>query len=77
MVSLTALWLPILLSAVAVFIASSVIHMALKYHNSEYQPIAQRSETVLDAMRAEQHPPCLLCLPPLRQRMKEMGTRRR
>ena len=28
------LWLPILLSAVFVFLASSVIHMALKWHNS-------------------------------------------
>jgi hypothetical protein len=27
--SLSALWLPILLSAVVVFIASSIIHMAL------------------------------------------------
>ena len=37
MVSLTALWLPILLSAVVVFLASSVIHMALKYHYKDYQ----------------------------------------
>jgi hypothetical protein len=29
------LWLPILLSAVFVFIASSIIHMVLKYHSSE------------------------------------------
>ena len=31
-VPLTALWLPILLSAVVVFLASSVLHMVLKYH---------------------------------------------
>lgn len=35
MVPLTSLWLPILLSAVAVFIASSIIHMALPYHRSD------------------------------------------
>lgn len=37
MLSLTALWLPILLSAVVVFVASSILHMALKYHNREYR----------------------------------------
>lgn len=37
MVTLPALWLPIVLSAVAVFIASSLIHMVLQYHNSDYR----------------------------------------
>ena len=32
MVELTGLWLPILLSAVFVFVASAIIHMALGYH---------------------------------------------
>ena len=32
MVALTSLWLPILVAAVVVFIASSVIHMFLPYH---------------------------------------------
>jgi hypothetical protein len=39
MVTLPALWLPILASAVAVFIASSVIHMALRYHNTDFHPL--------------------------------------
>lgn len=39
MVSLTALWLPILLSAVIVFIASSIIHMLLPYHRSDYKQL--------------------------------------
>jgi hypothetical protein len=34
MTPLASLWLPILLSAVFVFIASSIIHMVLKYHAS-------------------------------------------
>ncbi|HEX7155628.1 MAG TPA: hypothetical protein VF229_00340, partial [Burkholderiaceae bacterium] len=34
--SLAALWLPLLLSAVLVFIASSVIHMALPWHRKDY-----------------------------------------
>ncbi len=35
MVSLSALWLPILLSAVIVFIASSIMHTLLTYHRSD------------------------------------------
>jgi hypothetical protein len=50
MVSLTALWLPIVLSAVAVFIASSIIHMVFKYHNSEYRQLPDEGG-ILDAMR--------------------------
>ncbi len=44
MVPLTQLWLPILLSAVAVFIASSLIHMVLKWHNSDYQKLPNEDE---------------------------------
>ena len=36
MVPALSLWLPILLSAVYVFIASSLVHMVLKYHCSDY-----------------------------------------
>jgi hypothetical protein len=39
MVPLTALWLPILLSAVIVFIASSIMHMLLPYHRSDYRQL--------------------------------------
>jgi hypothetical protein len=39
MVSLTSLWLPILLSAVIVFFASSIIHMLLPYHRSDYKKL--------------------------------------
>ncbi len=39
MVPLSALWLPIVLSAVIVFIASSVMHMLLPYHRSDYQKL--------------------------------------
>ena len=44
MVSLTALWLPILLSAVVVFIASSVIHMFLTYHQTDFRKLANEDE---------------------------------
>jgi hypothetical protein len=38
-VTLPSLWLPIVLSAVIVFIASSIVWMALKYENAEWKPI--------------------------------------
>lgn len=39
MVPLAALWLPILLSAVIVFIASSIFHMVLPFHKSDYKKL--------------------------------------
>ena len=47
MTGLTALWLPILLSAVFVFVLSSIIHMALPWHKSEYPKLPNE-----DAFRA-------------------------
>ena len=48
---LGALWLPIVLSAVLVFIVSAIIHMVLKYHNSDYRPLPNE-EAVRAALRA-------------------------
>jgi len=39
MVSIASLWLPILVSAVVVFIASSIIHMFLGYHAADYKRV--------------------------------------
>ncbi len=50
MTSLTSLWLPILLSAVVVFIASSIIHMALPWHRGDYGQVPQETQ-VMDALR--------------------------
>src|SRR5213596_2898512 len=50
MVSLTSLWLPILLSAVLVFVGSTVIHMALKYHRHDYDKSA-KEDGILDALQ--------------------------
>ncbi len=50
MVPIMSLWLPVLLSAVIVFIASSVIHMVLPYHRSDYAKIPAEDE-VMDALR--------------------------
>ena len=35
-----SLWLPVVLSAVAVWIVSAVLHMALKYHRADYKQLA-------------------------------------
>jgi hypothetical protein len=51
MVSLTALWLPIVLSAVIVFIASSILHMLLPYHRSDYQRLPDEDK-LLGVLRA-------------------------
>jgi hypothetical protein len=50
MVPLTSLWLPILLSAVIVFIASSIMHMLLPYHRSDYSQLPDEDK-VLSALR--------------------------
>jgi len=50
MVSLMALWIPIVLSAVIVFIASSVMHTVLKYHHSEIRKLNDEAK-VMEALR--------------------------
>jgi len=51
MVSLSALWLPILLSTVIVFIASSIMHTVLKYHQGDYRPLPE-ADKLLATLRA-------------------------
>ena len=62
MISLMALWMPIVLSAAAVFIVSSIIHMALKYHNTDYGKIPSE-DGVMEAMRGFDIPPGDYVLP--------------
>ena len=50
MVSILSLWLPIVLSAVFVFIVSSIIHMVLTYHRSDFAPVPDE-DAVMDALR--------------------------
>jgi hypothetical protein len=44
---ITQLWMPILATAVLIFIASSLIHMVFKWHNSDYRQLGNE-----DAVRA-------------------------
>jgi hypothetical protein len=50
-VGILQLWLPILLSAVIVFIASSIIHMALPIHKSDYRKLPEEDK-IMDSMRS-------------------------
>jgi hypothetical protein len=56
MMPLSQLWLPILLSAVAVFVTSSLVHMVLPWHKGDY-PRMQNEDAVMDAMRPLALPP--------------------
>jgi len=56
MTALSALWLPILGSAVAVFVVSSIIHMTPLWHKTDYPRFANE-DRVLDALRPIGLPP--------------------
>ena len=71
-VHLISLWLPILLSAVLVFIASSVIHMALPWHKGDYRQVPEEKK-LMDVVRPLGVPPGDYMVP-RPANMKEMGT---
>ena len=72
MVSLADLWIPILLSAVVVFIVSSIIHMVLPWHKNDY-PKVPNEDAVRAALRPLNIPPGGYMVPrPSSQ--KEMGS---
>ncbi len=56
MVPITSLWLPILLAAVLVFAASSIIHMVLTYHRGDHRKLPAEDE-VMGALRKFSLPP--------------------
>ena len=69
---LSVLWLPIVVSAVFVFIASSILHMVLPIHRGDYQQLPDEDE-LLAAMRAHgvQRAQYMFPLP---ASMKDMGS---
>ena len=71
MVGLSALWLPILLSSVLVFVLSSVIHTVLPWHKSDY-PKLPNEDRVMDALRPLAIPPgdYMMPRPSSRQEMR-------
>ncbi len=56
MVTILSLWLPIVLSAVIVFVASSILHMLLPVHKSDYRKLPSEDE-VMEALRKFNIPP--------------------
>jgi len=56
MLSLEVLWMPVLASAVIVFIASSLIHMVLPWHRADYPKLAAE-QNVMEALRPLALPP--------------------
>src|SRR5437899_12668599 len=71
MTPLAALWLPILLSAVLVFVVSSLIHMLSPWHKSDY-PKVPNEDRVMDALRPLAIPPgdYMMPRPSSRQEMR-------
>lgn len=57
-----SLWLPVLVSAVAVWLVSSVLHMVLKYHKADYKPLPNE-DAVGDAIRKGAPVPGLYHMP--------------
>ncbi len=72
MISLLDLWMPIVASAVAVFVVSSLVHMVLKWHASDYKGLPNEDE-VRDALRRGSLTPAMYHFPHCKD-MKEMGS---
>ena len=56
MVPLVSLWMPVLVSAVIVFVASAIIHMVLPYHRNDLRKVPKEDD-VMDALRRFNIPP--------------------
>ena len=61
-VSISELWLVVLLAGVFCWVASALIHMLIKYHNADYQELANEDE-VSAALRASSPAPGLYSMP--------------
>lgn len=72
MISVTELWLPILLSAVFVFVASSILHMVVQIHKRDYKQLPGE-EKITETMRGEGVEPGMYIFP-FAGSMKDMGT---
>lgn len=57
-----SLWLPILVSTVAVFVLSAVLHMVFKYHNADYKKLPDE-DAVGEVMRKHPAAPGLYVIP--------------
>ncbi len=72
MVSIISLWLPILLSAVAVFLISSIIHMVFQYHKNDFLKLPNEEE-IMNDLRKHSIPTGNYSFPRA-QNLKDMGS---
>ena len=72
MIPLTALWMPIAISAVLVFLASAVLHMVLPIHRKDYKKVPSE-DAVRAAIREANVPPGYYFFPHAKD-MKESQT---
>jgi len=70
--ALIYLWLPILLSAVVVFVISSLIHMVIKWHAFDYKGFSNEDE--VRAALGANNVPGIKYVVPYCADMKEMGS---
>ncbi len=68
---LVDLWLPILVSAALVFIASSIIWMALPIHRHDYKNPGDKEETILGMLRSGSFAPGVYYVPWCRGKEKD------
>jgi hypothetical protein len=57
-----SLWLPVVVSAVAVWLVSAVLHMVLKYHRADFKQLANE-EAVAPALRSAAPAPGVYVIP--------------
>jgi hypothetical protein len=72
------LWLPVIVSAVAVWFVSAILHMVLKYHRADYKKLSDE-ETVAQALRAAGPTPGVYVMPHMADHsmMKDPAVRKR
>lgn len=70
-VAITDLWMAILLAGILCWVASSLIHMLIKYHNADYKGL-KNEDDVAAVLRASSAVPALYTLPYCTD-MKAMG----
>lgn len=66
-----SLWIPVIVSAVIVFIGSSILHMALTYHRADHN-LLPNEDTVREALGKGKPAPGVYFTPYCRE-MKQMG----
>lgn len=57
-----SLWLPVLVSAVAVWLVSAILHMVLKYHRADYKQLSDEA-SVAQALRPAAKAPGVYAIP--------------